>query len=140
MNAEIKGLELDHVQDLSRARINAFDRVATYNHPLSAQKTSDMLSLSSKFLPVLFLADKHTRTEFGTIAFLYVETYLLTNGLTTFTKSAVRRTRPFVYNENIAIDEKLDSGARHSCFSGHTSKTAAMSFFTAKVYADFHPD
>lgn len=126
--------------DLSRTSINFFDRTATYNYSSSAQKTSDVLSLGSKFLPLVLLLDKNQRSDFGTIAALYAETYLISNGLTSLTKTSIRRTRPFVYNEDVAIDHKLTSSARYSFVSGHTSKTAAMTFFTAKVYADYHPD
>lgn len=101
---------------------------------------SDHLSLGSKLLPLAFLAGERTRDDFGTIAVLYLETYLVANGLTTLTKTSALRTRPYVFNESVAIDDKLTPGARYSFFSGHTSKTAAMTFFTAKVYSDYHPD
>ena len=130
---------LNKVNSFNRASVNDFDRVATFNNSMAAAKTSDYLSLGSKFLPVLFLADQRTRNHFHDIAFLYAETYLVANGLTTLTKRLVARPRPFVFNENVDDEHKLDRGARYSFFSGHTSKTAAMSFFTAKVYADFYP-
>ena len=34
----------------------------------------------------------------------------------------------------------MDYDARKSFFSGHTSMTAANSFYAAKVYADMYPD
>lgn len=131
---------VDKINTLNRSTVNDFDRVATFNNSFSADKTSDYLALGSKLLPVLFLADERTRNNFEDIAFLYAETYMLANGLTTLTKSAVARPRPFVFNEEVDLEHKLGRGARYSFFSGHTSKTAAMSFFTAKVYADFYPE
>ncbi len=136
----IQSFSPEQVYNLDRARVNAFDRVATFNQSYSADKTSDYLALSSKLLPALFLAGDRTREHFHEIVLLYAETYMVANGLTTLTKSAVGRPRPFVYNEAFAVDDKLGRGARYSFFSGHTSKTAALSFFSAKVYADFHPD
>lgn len=35
---------------------------------------------------------------------------------------------------------KLGGGAQDSFFSGHTLWTASVSFFTAKVYSDYHPE
>ena len=136
----IQSFSPEQVYNLDRARVNSFDRVATFNQSYEADKTSDYLALSSKLLPVLFLAGDRTRENFHEIAFLYAETYLVANGLTTMTKSAVGRPRPFVYNESFDVNDKLGRGARYSFFSGHTSKTAALSFFSAKVYADFHPE
>ncbi len=136
----INGFNPEQIKSLNRNKINPFDRAATYNRSYIADKTSDHLALSAKLLPLLFLTGDNTRSNFQEIALLYAETYLVANGLTTLTKSAVGRTRPFVFNEEVPIDDKLGRGARYSFFSGHTSKTAAMSFFTAKVYADFYPE
>ena len=62
--------------------------------------------------------------------------------MTNLVKNAVRRPRPFVYNPDptIPLNIKLKPDARRSFFSGHTSTTAAMSFLTAKMYSDFHPN
>ncbi len=140
VGSTVNGFSPEQINELSRARVNSFDRGATFNQSFLADKSSDHLALGAKLLPILFLAGDRTRSDFQEIALLYAETYLVANGLTTLTKSAVRRPRPFVFNEDVPLDDKLGRGARYSFFSGHTSKTAAMSFFTAKVYADFHPD
>lgn len=133
-------LSTEQLLDMRSARVNSFDRVATNNYSASAQKTSDILSLGSKMLPLLLLLDKNPRQDFETIAALYAETFLVANGMTTFSKTAVQRPRPFVYNENVALSVKQTADAHRSFISGHTSKTAAMTFLTAKIYADYHPD
>lgn len=140
LGSEVEPFSPDQLSAFDRSNVIGFDRVATYNNSISAQKTSDVLSLGSKMLPVVLLAGKETRHDFTEIAALYAETFLVANGLTTFTKSAVTRPRPFVFNEEIPVADKLDKEARYSFFSGHTSKTAAMTFFTAKVYSDYYPD
>lgn len=136
----VNGFNVEQINNLDRARVNSFDRVATFNQSFAADKASDHLALGAKLLPLVFLADEKGRNNFQEIALLYAETYMVANGLTTLTKSAVARPRPFLFNEEVPIDDKLGRGARYSFFSGHTSKTAAMSFFTAKVYADFYPE
>jgi membrane-associated phospholipid phosphatase len=40
----------------------------------------------------------------------------------------------------VVLNEKMDSGNANSFFSGHTSTTAAASFFMAKVISDYHPE
>jgi membrane-associated phospholipid phosphatase len=52
----------------------------------------------------------------------------------------VKRTRPFVYQHELSIEERMSTSARQSFWSGHTSQTATMCFLTAKLYADYHPD
>ena len=63
-----------------------------------------------------------------------------TGAFFTLTAGNVEKSRPLVYNENLAIEERLDSDAQRSFFAGHTAATAAATFFTAKVYHDFNPD
>ena len=70
---------------------------------------------------------------------LATEAALLTNGLTLATKRLVLRNRPYVFNPDVPVGEKLPAEARLSFFSGHTSLAASMSFFTAKAWSDYHP-
>jgi membrane-associated phospholipid phosphatase len=54
-------------------------------------------------------------------------------------KTSTLRVRPYVYNDEVPLDKKLDDEARQSFFSGHTSISAVNSFFLAKVFADYYP-
>ena len=69
-----------------------------------------------------------------------LEVTAITYGITTGVKHAVNRTRPLVYNEVVPVDERTASNSRLSYFSGHTSFTAAFSFYIAKVIHDYHPN
>lgn len=55
-------------------------------------------------------------------------------------KNWAHRTRPFVFNPNVPLAEKLKLDARRSFYSGHTGMTATMTFYSAKIWTDFHPD
>ena len=135
-----KRLSVEEIEQLDVNELESFRRNIITNQSLTAGRWSDHLKNSSQFLPLVLLADKGPRSDFKEMAVLYLETTMITRGLTSMTKLIRHRTRPFVYNENIAIGKKSTIRARQSFFSGHTSKTAAMTFFTAKVFADYHPD
>lgn len=132
----------DDINILDPQTIFGLDRKTSTRWSVKAQKQSDFLLRSSFVIPTLLLAGSRPRGDVGMVGLLYLETLLFTSTLTGFTKSAVRRTRPFVYNSNsdIPFDLKISRDARRSFFSGHTSVTAAMSFMTAKMYSDYYPD
>ena len=133
-------LTLEEIMALNPDDINGLDRPAIDNYSTNADKASDYLWLLSAASPAAFLATKKGHTYFGDIATLYLEAYLINRGLTELTKYTVRRIRPFVYNEEISPDEKMNRGAKASFFSGHTSETATYTFFSAKVFDDLFPD
>ncbi len=131
----INGLEL-----LKPSSINGFDKNAIKNYSLSAHHASDYFWYGSFSAPLWFLAGKETRKDIGTIAALWGETVAINSGLTLLTKYTVRRTRPYAYNSNAPMEKKLTPNAKGSFFSGHTSMTAANTFFAAKVFSDYYPD
>ncbi len=136
----VKPFTANQLAQLDMQQINALDRQTSFTLDGNLAKTSDYLLLSSVAAQGFFLLPSHTRKEFGKIALLYGETYLLVAGLTTLTKSLVLRPRPYVYNEDIPAMDKLGRNARFSFFSGHTSVTAANCFFFASVFSTYLPE
>jgi hypothetical protein len=61
---------------------------------------------------------------------------LINAGLTNLAKAAFRRPRPYVFNPNWDANRTVKSGDRSSLLSGHTSGSAAGSFFFASVFSD----
>lgn len=120
--------------------VNSFDQVATNFFSLKAHNTSNYLWYGSQATPLLLLAGKESRREFGKIAILYGEMAFLTSGLTLLTKYTVRRPRPFNFDPNTSFEEKTRANAKASFISGHTSITASNCFFSAKVFADYYPE
>lgn len=125
---------------LNKNDINSFDRIATKYYSPAAHNASDVFWYGSHAFSLLFLTNKRTRQDFSKIAGMYGEVFLLNSGLTVLTKTTFRRTRPFVYNPEAPLDKKFTKTARSSFVSGHTSMTAANSFFAAKVFSDYFPD
>ena len=129
--------ELDQ---LNREDVNPFDRPATYNWSPEAAQASDYVRTGVLILPVIFLANHHTREDFGALLIMGAEVLTINLGFTYTVKNIANRYRPFVYNENAPVDERTGPGTMLSYYSGHASHTAALSFFFAKVMNDYHPE
>jgi len=124
-----------NIQDVPR-----FDRFATKYWSTTVSNTSDYLLTAGMVLPLGLAVSARCRREGGPIALMYVEAFLLNEGITNITKSLVKRKRPFVYNPEVSLDRKMGTSAQKSYFSGHTSTAAVSSFFFAKVFADLYPN
>lgn len=115
--------------------INTFDRGAiTRKQEMPA---ADLLLYCSLFLPLTFFAHEETRKDVGTLVVLAGEVFVFQLGLNYMAKVLAERTRPYCYNDNTSITEKTTVNAKLSFYSGHTSTTAAMSFFVARVFSDY---
>lgn len=132
-SSKLKPLQPEEISILSRQNLDILDRTATFNYSISAKNSSDKFMLGSILFPTILLASSSGRENMDKLAIMTLETYLLTIGTTYLTKSLVSRTRPLVYNPDAPMSEKLKADARMSFFSGHTSFTAASSFYTASM-------
>jgi membrane-associated phospholipid phosphatase len=120
--------------------INSFDRKSVMNWSPSIGKTSDYVLFGITALPVLFLSEHHTEKDIKSLAIMYLEVFTINYGITDITKNLTNRARPFVYNTDLDMSTRTSSISRQSFFSGHTSQTAAATFFFAKVISDYHPN
>lgn len=122
---------------LDRYDLPGFDRSTVDNWRPSSATASDYMVYASAAMPLLMLADRRARQDWLGLAMMYVQVGGFTVGLTELTKGMVRRPRPYAFNPDAPMDERLGQDARLSFFSGHTSVTAAMCFLTAKVFSDY---
>jgi len=125
---------------LNPANINSFDRRAIYNYNLDSHKYSNYIKNGAFLLPLSTLVLKPVRSEWKAISLMYFETLMLNTSINSFTKSSVTRYRPYTYNQDVSMEDKLTKEADRSFFSGHVSHVASLSFFTASVLNDFYPD
>ncbi|MCO5231923.1 MAG: phosphatase PAP2 family protein [Chitinophagales bacterium] len=137
-----QGFTESEIQQL-QFNVNKFDHSSinrSYNKKIHL--VSDIGMMTAVATPLLLLIDSKVRnkTELRYIAPMWAETFALTYALTGMTKELVRRTRPYVYYDDVPLEKKMKKEARASFFSGHTSMTAASTFFTAKIYADMNPN
>lgn len=135
------GLTTEELANLSRDDVFFADRWIAGNHSAGADNLSYYPFYGSFAAPfVMMLGDATQRSHAGQISVMLIETMSLTGALFTFSAGLIDRPRPLVYNENLPIEQRIEDGAQRSFFAGHTAATAAASFFTAKVWSDFHPD
>ena len=137
---------LDSIQinSLDKNNVWAFDRRAleqTTSQRANAQEVSDWGLNISLLLPALLFIDKDIRKSWFDIVLLYFETQAITSNLYTWAGPMfTKRIRPFVYYDDIPMDERMGTGTTDAFFSGHVAWTAGASFFTAKVLCDYHPE
>ena len=139
-------LDTFQIISLDKFDIWTFDRRAvtqnysSYNRE-NALKVSDWGMNISIFLPAFLYLDKRIRKEWLDVLLLYLETQAINSNLYTYAGPGLtKRIRPFVYYSEIPLEEKMKTGTTDSFFSGHTSTTAAASFFMAKVLSDYHQE
>lgn len=128
------------ISALNRVDISSFDRNATFHYSASAAKLSDVTLLADAgVLGVLTLATKPLRQDIKTVAVMYIESALLVNGVGGIVKGLTQRTRPFVYNADAPMADKLALDARQSFFSGHAANAFATAVFTGDVFRHYFP-
>ena len=129
-------LSLEDVGKLNISDILAIDQ-GDHNYSESAAATSDVLVLSSFAAPLAVLAFDDARSDAGTLGLILLETVMLNEALTGITKALVSRPRPYTYNQQAPEAVRTSRENTFSFFSGHTSHSAAVSFFTAKTISDY---
>jgi membrane-associated phospholipid phosphatase len=130
----------EQLNSWNRDEVPSWERSATYNWSERASDWSDVAQITATALPLLLFTSGKVRSEGDRVALMYVETFLVNQGLVSSIKSTVLRKRPYVYNDEVNYELKYRKPIFYSFVSGHTATAASMSFFTAKVYADFFPD
>ncbi len=126
---------------LDPADVNGFDRSATAQWSPTARDVSNALVLPLMAAPLgLVIATPGSRQSW-TVAAMYGEVLLVSNGLGELLNGVTNRTRPFVYNldPDIPDEAKFEVAARRSFPSGHTSNAFAAAVFLSSVYARLHP-
>ena len=136
--SNIEQLTLQEINSLNRADVNGFDRgaIGTYKEDY----VGDVLLYTSFALPATFLLNEQMNKDFLDLALMYGEVLAVAGSINELLKGTVQRTRPFVYDPNTNLSDKTTKDARTSFFSGHTTVTAAVSFFSAKVFSEYLND
>jgi len=139
-NNPIQPYSKEQVSALDRSNVNSFDRRATYNWSPSAHKASNILISTATFLPIVFIANHHLRSDLIPLSVMSIEVLMINFGATILMKNIVNRARPLTYNTVVPLEERTNATSRESFFSGHASHTTAASIYFAKVVSDYHPD
>lgn len=130
-------LDSTQIVKLSTDRLLGIDLSATDNYHKDARIASDVFLNISYLFPLTPLLLKDARQEYGVISLMFLETILLNETLTGLSKVLVSRPRPYTHNQDVDFADRIDDDNNLSFFSGHTSYTAAISFFTAQVLSQY---
>lgn len=140
LDRRVEPLIEDQIGILAIDNIAGFDRYSTRHYSQRAHQFSNITALTSLTFPFALLLDKPNRNHTGEILLITMEGALINAGLINFTKTLVRRPRPFVYNGEAPLELKLRQEARYSFFSGHTAVSSYFTFAGAQMYSDIYPD
>lgn len=135
---KVNPLTFDEINLLNPEDVNGFDRDAI--GPYQEDVAGDVLLYTSYLLPASFLLNGQARNDFLDLVLMYGEVLLIQASINGIVKGTVQRTRPFVYDQETSLEKKQTTDARISFISGHTSMTAAISFFTARVFSAYVED
>jgi membrane-associated phospholipid phosphatase len=140
VDSKITPLTEEEIAQLSKDDVNPFDRPATENYSVQAEHASDVVVWTCLSLPITFVFSERIRHDAATVAVMYAEAMILSNGVTQIVKGTVQRIRPFVYNSAAPLEKKTESDARKSFYSSHTSNAFASAVFFATVFGDYFPN
>jgi membrane-associated phospholipid phosphatase len=121
--------------------INAFDRPTALMHPANFEKNAnagDFFLNFSVASPALLALDKKIRKDWLDLLTLYLAAQAFDNMLYFTAILAVQRPRPLAYNPYLDSMGRSGVGMKKSFFSGHVSFSATGTFFTVKVFTDYH--
>jgi membrane-associated phospholipid phosphatase len=140
-------LTIAELQTLNRNDLNPIDRWALNLDPSKMSyyaNVSDITLTGIILLPALDLFDHNIRQDGLDIALMYAETQIIVNNIylySPFGPLFQNRYRPAVYYDELGTSgARLTAWNRSSFYSGHVASAAAASFFTVKVYCDYHPE
>ena len=125
---------------LDKASVKRFDRGAIGNYSTSSQKISDIMLFTCIALPVTTFITQKGKIETKTVPIMVFEAYTINGGITSTMKALFKRYRPYTYNSNLTVQQRVTRSARESFPSGHVSNTAVASFLTARIFTDLYPD
>ena len=125
---------------LNRQDVWAFDRIATYQDSRAMAHLSDIGMYTGLLAPALLYLDPAVRADGASVGVVAFEVAVLNTLITQGSKVLVRRLRPYMYNPEVSLDRKHGHDAVHSFYSGHTSFTTSLAFFTATTYQHYHPN
>ena len=134
-------LSATEVQNISKDDVFFIDRFAAGNYSDKADKDSYIPFYASfAVAPIVALIDGKQRSHYGQVSVMFIETMSAAAASFTIAAGLVQRSRPLVYNTSLPVADRQDKDEQRSFFAGHTTATAAATFFAAKVFNDFNPD
>ncbi len=125
---------------LSRNQVIWFDRPATRRYSADLIRLSEDVAFPLAVAPVVLLLDSRMRSDWATLAVMYIQTNLLGEAVSSVAKEAIPRLRPYLYNTDLTYEERTDREPGKAFFSSAATFAFARAVFLATVYSDHHPE
>jgi membrane-associated phospholipid phosphatase len=136
----------EELANLNRHDITPIDSWALNFDPsqrVKYENLSNYMQTVIVFLPFVTMLDPTIRKDWLDLLLIYLQTQAITNNFylySPFGATFQNRLRPVVYYENVNPDKRGEPNNRNSLYSGHVAAAAEASFFTAKIFCDYHPE
>jgi membrane-associated phospholipid phosphatase len=131
---------VETIQSLNKNDIAGINRFGVDLYSPKALDVSNGFFYASMPFPIILMLDKHIRHDAGKVTVLWAESMAVTGLLYTGSVYFHDKFRPYAYNPDVPMDRRTRGGAKNSFFAGHVALVGTSTFFTAKVFADYHPD
>jgi membrane-associated phospholipid phosphatase len=131
---------VETIQALDKNDVAGINRFGVDLYSPKALDASNGFFYASMPFPIVLMLDKHIRHDAGKVTVLWAESMAVTGLLYTGAVYFHDKFRPYAYNPEVPMDRRTRGGAKNSFFAGHVALVGTSTFFTAKVFADYHPD
>ena len=134
------------LQSLDIIDITIIDRWALELDPSNMdyyRQLSDYVLAGILVLPAITMFDHNIRQDWLDVLLMYLETEIITLNIYTYSPfgpTFVNKFRPRVYYDEVDYSDRTLGTNRNSFYSGHVAAAAAATFFTAKIFCDYHPE
>lgn len=143
-----KSLDKEDINFLQRQNVNPIDRFACYNYNNTLNNIRETLEPITTGLTIggvltMAVMNDYEEDNFSKIMVMgnmYLEGLLLTTGIAKASKTYINRARPYTYNKDLSIAERVTSENYQSFISGNASLLFYNSVFIAKTYEDLFPN
>jgi hypothetical protein len=139
-------ITIGEIQNLNRHDISPIDSWALNFDPSKRrefEKLSNQMQTIIVFLPFITMLDPTMRKDWLDLLLIYLQTQAITNNFylySPFGATFQNRFRPVVYYDAVDIGKRTEPNNRNSLYSGHVAAAEEASFFTAKIFCDYHPE
>jgi membrane-associated phospholipid phosphatase len=129
----------EQILSLDKNDLAAINQPCVNQYSPRASDISNIFFYGAMPYPLVLLADKHIRKDAAKVIYLYLEAMSVTGLLYTGSVYFVDKYRPYTYNPDVPLDRRKGGGGKNSFYAGHVALVGTSTFFTAKVFSDYHP-
>lgn len=124
----------------SRDDVLWFDRSATQRYSTDLIDLSNQAASVTLVAPLLLMIDPQMRSDWQAFGVMYLQTSLLAEATSGVAKELIPRHRPYVYNSDLRLEDRLAREPGKAFFSSAAAFAFARAVLAATFFSDHHPD